>query len=92
MNTAKKAAVVLAATGAALGATVGVASANSGAEGVAAHSPGAISGNVVQVPIHVPVNLCGNTVNVIAAANMAIGNTCGNNSSTSEKTNVAKKH
>ncbi|MEU8571423.1 chaplin [Streptomyces pathocidini] len=90
MNTAKKAAVVLAATGAALGATVGVASANSGAEGVAAHSPGVLSGNVVQVPVHVPVNVCGNTIDVVGILNPAFGNTCVNNSSTNKKTNVDK--
>ncbi|MCY0963256.1 chaplin, partial [Streptomyces sp. H27-H5] len=34
------------------------------------------SGNVVQVPIHIPINLCGNTVNVVGALNPAFGNTC----------------
>jgi hypothetical protein len=48
------------------------------AEGVAAHSPGVLSGNLVQVPVHVPVNVCGNTVNVIALLNPAFGNTCVN--------------
>jgi hypothetical protein len=38
-------------------------------------------GNAVQVPIHVPVNLCGNTVNIIALLNPAFGNTCVNASS-----------
>ncbi|MGW2546246.1 chaplin, partial [Kitasatospora sp. NPDC001574] len=31
----------------------------SGAEGVAAGSPGVVSGNQLQVPVHIPVNLCG---------------------------------
>ncbi|MBT2505164.1 chaplin [Streptomyces sp. ISL-98] len=48
-------------------------------EGVAAHSPGVLSGNMAQVPVHIPVNVCGNTVNVIAALNPAFGNTCVNN-------------
>ncbi|MCX4669668.1 chaplin [Streptomyces sp. NBC_01381] len=52
--------------------------ADAGAEGVAAHSPGVLSGNVVQVPAHVPVNVCGNTVDVIGLANPALGNTCVN--------------
>lgn len=52
--------------------------ASSGAGGVAAHSPGVLSGNLIQVPVHVPVNLCGNTVNVIALLNPAFGNTCVN--------------
>lgn len=43
--------------------------------------PGVASGNAVQVPVHVPVNVCGNTVNVIALLNPAFGNTCANVSS-----------
>ncbi|WP_406436144.1 chaplin [Streptomyces sp. NBC_00631] len=56
----------------------GVAAADSGANGVAAHSPGVLSGNVIQVPIHVPVNVCGNTIDVIGLLNPAFGNTCVN--------------
>lgn len=41
-------------------------------------SPGVGSGNVVQVPVHIPVNLCGNTVSVIGALNPTFGNTCVN--------------
>ncbi|MGW0087302.1 chaplin family protein [Streptomyces sp. NPDC003393] len=52
--------------------------ADSGASGSASNSPGALSGNVVQVPVHVPVNVCGNTVDVIALLNPAFGNTCTN--------------
>ncbi|WST58061.1 chaplin [Streptomyces rubiginosohelvolus] len=52
------------------------AMADSGAEAVAAGSPGVLSGNILQVPVHIPVNLCGNTVNVIGALNPAFGNTC----------------
>ncbi|MEU9498660.1 chaplin [Streptomyces sp. NPDC048196] len=39
-------------------------------------SPGVISGNSIQVPIHIPINLCGNTVNIIALLNPAFGNNC----------------
>lgn len=35
----------------------GVASADAGAEGFAHGSPGVLSGNVVQVPVHVPINV-----------------------------------
>ncbi|MGF1427350.1 chaplin [Kitasatospora sp. LaBMicrA B282] len=56
----------------------GVAAASAGAEGVAAHSPGVLSGNLLQVPVHIPVNVCGNTVNVIGLLNPAFGNTCVN--------------
>ncbi|GAA3391582.1 chaplin [Streptomyces roseoviridis] len=54
----------------------GVATADAGAHGAAVHSPGVLSGNLVQVPVHIPINLCGNTVNVIGALNPAFGNTC----------------
>ncbi|WP_432172233.1 chaplin [Streptomyces sp. Tue6028] len=54
--------------------------ADAGAEGVAADSPGIASGNNVQVPLNVPVNACGNTVDVIALLNPAFGNSCANGS------------
>ncbi|MFF1459354.1 chaplin family protein, partial [Bacillus cereus] len=40
----------------------------------AAGSPGVGSGNVAQVPVDVPVNVVGNTVNGIAGLNPAFGN------------------
>jgi len=52
--------------------------ADSDAGGQAVGSPGVLSGNVVQAPLHVPVNVCGNTVNVIALLNPSFGNTCVN--------------
>ncbi len=61
---------------------MGVASpafASSGALGGAANSPGVVSGNLVQVPVHVPVNVCGNTVDVIGLLNPTFGNVCENN-------------
>ncbi|MFJ8438043.1 chaplin [Kitasatospora griseola] len=58
--------------------TAGAAVASSDAEGVAAGSAGVVSGNQIQVPVHVPVNLCGNTIDIIAALNPAFGNTCVN--------------
>ncbi|MFD3682922.1 chaplin [Streptomyces sp. NPDC058613] len=54
------------------------ASADSVAEGVAIGSPGVLSGNVVQIPVHIPINVCGNSVNVIGLLNPAFGNTCVN--------------
>ena len=36
------------------------------------------SGNLVQVPVHVPVNVCGDSVNVIGLLNPAFGNECAN--------------
>ncbi|GLX21502.1 MULTISPECIES: chaplin [Streptomyces] len=70
------AATVLAAAGI-LGAG-GTAVADANAEGYAVGSPGVLSGNVVQVPLHIPINVCGNTVNVIGFLNPAAGNTCVN--------------
>ncbi len=54
--------------------------ADSHADGAAKNSPGAVSGNAVQAPIDVPVNACGNSVDVIAALNPAFGNECENSS------------
>jgi hypothetical protein len=71
----KKAAAIAAGALLALGAAA-PAMADAGAQGAAIGSPGVLSGNVVQIPVHVPVNLCGNTVNVIGLLNPAFGNTC----------------
>ena len=49
------------------------------AVGVAQNSPGVLSGNVVQVPIDLDANVCGNSINVIGLLNPAAGNVCVNN-------------
>ena len=74
MNIAKKAAVALTVAGIAAGASAGAAFADSNADGAAVKSPGVGSGNLVQVPVHVPVNVVGNTANLIGALNPAFGN------------------
>ncbi|MFD9487335.1 chaplin [Streptomyces sp. NPDC059991] len=56
----------------------GVAGADSHADGEVTHSPGVLSGNLIQVPVHVPVNVCGNSVNVVGLLNPAFGNVCKN--------------
>jgi hypothetical protein len=81
MSRIAKAAALTAAAGAALAAGAGVASADAGAGAAAAGSPGVVSGNVVQVPVHIPVNVCGNTVDVIGLLNPVFGNQCANQSS-----------
>ncbi|GFE16744.1 membrane protein [Streptomyces glebosus] len=48
------------------------------AAGFAAGSPGILSGNNVQVPINIPINICGNSLNLVAALNPAFGNACVN--------------
>ncbi|WP_405556899.1 chaplin ChpH [Streptomyces sp. NBC_01171] len=74
----KKVVAAAVATGGLVLAGAGMAAADAGASGAAVGSPGVLSGNVVQVPVHVPVNLCGNTVDVIGLLNPAFGNACVN--------------
>ncbi|MFE1440311.1 chaplin family protein [Streptomyces sp. NPDC058739] len=69
---------VVAASGAM--AAAGAAHADSAADGTTAGSPGAVSGNSIQLPVHIPVNACGNTVNVVGLLNPAVGNACANTS------------
>ncbi|MFE3830986.1 chaplin [Streptomyces sp. NPDC059092] len=81
MKVAKKAALVLVTAGLAAGASAGAAFATEGgahADGLAQHSPGVGSGNAVQVPVHIPLNVTGNTVNVIGLLNPAFGNHAAN--------------
>ncbi|MFE0192761.1 chaplin [Streptomyces sp. NPDC059008] len=56
----------------------GLASADSGAQGASLHSPGVLSGNTTQIPVHVPVNACGNTLSIVGLLNPTFGNTCVN--------------
>ncbi|MCQ9136289.1 MULTISPECIES: chaplin [Streptomyces] len=78
MSRIAKVAAVALGTGAVVVSGAGLAMADAGANGAAIGSPGVLSGNVVQVPIHIPVNVCGNTVSVIGLLNPAFGNTCAN--------------
>ncbi|MFC5668207.1 chaplin [Kitasatospora misakiensis] len=54
----------------------GTAVADSVAEGLAFGSPGVLSGNQIQIPVHIPINICGNSIGVISIANPAFDNTC----------------
>ncbi|MFF9865643.1 chaplin ChpH [Streptomyces sp. NPDC013953] len=72
----KKVVAVAAATGGLVLAGAGMAVADAGAQGAAVGSPGFISGNVVQVPVHIPVNVCGNTISSAGLLNPAFGNVC----------------
>ncbi|MFJ1703314.1 chaplin [Kitasatospora sp. NPDC088346] len=76
-NIKKAAALSLAAAGLVLGAAGGAA-ASSSAEAVVANSPGVLSGNNIQIPVHIPVNICGNSIGVISILNPAFGNSCAN--------------
>jgi hypothetical protein len=63
---------------AALAGTAGVAAADSGALGSATSSPGVLSGNLLQSPVHVPINASGNTLDIVGLLNPAFGNTASN--------------
>ena len=77
MQVKKTAAVSAAVLGIVL-AGAGSAAADGTATGAANNSPGVLSGNLIQVPVHVSVNLCGNSADVIGALNPAFGNGCAN--------------
>ncbi|MFD9339893.1 chaplin [Streptomyces sp. NPDC060028] len=76
MSRVLKSAALALAAGALVFGGASVASADATAEGVAIGSPGLLSGNVVQIPIHIPINVCGNSVNIIGLLNPTAGNTC----------------
>ncbi|GAB7034356.1 chaplin [Streptomyces sp. NPDC021749] len=77
-NIKRVAAVTMMASGLAL-AGAGIASAHTPqAQGGAVQSGGIGSGNLVQVPVKVPVNACNNTVSVVGLLNPAFGNPCFN--------------
>ncbi|MCM2418477.1 chaplin [Streptomyces sp. RKAG293] len=74
----KKIVAAAAVSGGLVLAGAGLAVADAGAQGAAVQSPGVLSGNLIQIPVHVPVNACGNTVSVIGLLNPAFGNSCVN--------------
>ncbi|MEU7056141.1 chaplin family protein [Streptomyces sp. NPDC046197] len=76
MSLIAKAGVVALGTGAVALTAAGLATANAGAEALATDSSGVASGNVVQVPVHVPVNVCHNTLHVFGALNPSLGHLC----------------
>ncbi|MFE4450501.1 chaplin [Streptomyces sp. NPDC056796] len=85
----RKGLITMAAAGGVLALGGGYAHADAGAAGAASGSPGVLSGNSIQVPIDVPVNVCGNTADVGGLLNPASGNDCGNGSSESGHTRTA---
>ena len=61
----------------ALLATAGTAAADDpDPVGVAANSPGLLSGNVIQIPVDLGLNLCGDSIDVVGLLNPATDNTC----------------
>jgi hypothetical protein len=73
-----KGAVLAALAGGMVLASGGVASADAGATGAAFGSPGVLSGNVFQMPVNIPINACGNSLNLLALLNPTFGNSCAN--------------
>jgi hypothetical protein len=74
-----KATALAAASCAAVVGAAGAASAQTGgasANGSAVGSPGVLSGDVIQVPINLPINVCGNSIDIIALLNPTAGNAC----------------
>ena len=76
MSRIAKALVVTAAAGMAVTGAAGVASADADATGAAIGSPGFLSGNVVQLPINIPIIACGNSIGLVSILNPTFGNTC----------------
>ncbi|MFG2558585.1 chaplin [Streptomyces sp. NPDC048496] len=79
----RKGLMTMAAAGGVLALSGGYAHADAGAAGDASNSPGLLSGNSVEIPVDVPVNVCGNSVSVVGLLNPAAGNACGNGSGSS---------
>ncbi|MFB7271388.1 chaplin [Streptomyces sp. NPDC056244] len=78
MSRIAKAVVLSTTAAAAVAGTSGVAFADADAKAAAVGSPGVLSGNVLQIPVHIPLNLCGNTIDIIGLLNPTFGNTCVN--------------
>ncbi|GGO81132.1 chaplin [Wenjunlia tyrosinilytica] len=76
MFSVKKTALCLATAGLAVLASSGAAFADAEAEGFAANSPGFLSGNNVQIPINIPINVCGNDLGVGNLLSPTFGTTC----------------
>jgi ChpA-C len=60
------------------GLGVSAAHADTSATGETSHSPGVGSGNLIQLPINAPINVCGNQLDVIGILDSVTGNSCEN--------------
>lgn len=74
------------------GLGMGIAQADSTANGAAANSPGLLSGNLIQIPVNAPVNVCGNSISVIGILDTAAGNSCANSGSDGATANGSASH
>ncbi|HZU56933.1 MAG TPA: chaplin [Actinocrinis sp.] len=73
------------------GSAAGGSNDGTSASGDAKHSPGVGSGNLVQIPINAPINVCGNQVDVIGVGNTDHGNSCSNGGSGSTTASGSSK-
>lgn len=65
--------------GVALLATAGTAAAaDPDPVGSAVGSPGLLSGDVIQIPVDLGLNLCGDSIDLVGLLNPAAGNSCTN--------------
>jgi hypothetical protein len=69
------------------GLGMGVAQADTAANGGTTDSPGILSGNLIQIPVSIPINVCGNSVSVVGVGDSASGNNCANQGSTGSTAN-----
>ena len=60
---------------------INAGSAGSTANGGASNSPGVGSGNLIQIPVSIPVNVCGNSVSGVGIGDSASDNHCSNGGS-----------
>ncbi|MFD3827105.1 chaplin [Streptomyces sp. NPDC058625] len=74
----RKGLMTVAAASGVIAAAGGLAHADSGTQGAAEGSPGVLSGNSLHAPVHAPVNVCGNTVDVVGVLNPSVGTSCAN--------------
>jgi hypothetical protein len=73
------------------GLGMGIAQADTAASGAAAGSPGLLSGNLIQIPINAPINVCGNSISVVGILDTVSGNTCANSDSNGATANGGAK-
>ncbi|MFB8089776.1 chaplin [Streptomyces sp. NPDC055992] len=88
----RKGLITMAAAGGVLALGGGYAHADAGASGGASNSPGVLSGNSVQAPVSVPVNVCGNSVDVVGLLNPTFGNACKNGSDGTSASGTSGSH
>lgn len=74
------------------GVGMGVAQADTTANGGTADSPGVLSGNLIQIPVSIPINICGNSISVVGILDSASGNNCQNSGSTGSTANGGASH